>query len=186
MEKKSKKKIIILSIIAVILIGGITTGYIAINKMFSIFSDSFYQVSVPGQEDEVPPGESEPPKADTGGEGSSEETTGEQTGTSQPTNPPTTATNKPKATLPIEGKDISAETSKELMDEVSFSDKLSVIGILNENLSASEYREMVGMLSGGITSNEIKRAKEILKESLSKEDKKKIKAYYKKYEDLLE
>ncbi|MBR6729216.1 MAG: hypothetical protein IKL80_03550 [Clostridia bacterium] len=185
MEKKSKKKIIILSVIAVILIGGITAGYIAINKMFSIFSDSFYQVSVP-EDDDVPQDATAPPEVDADNEGKGEEIAGEQTGTNPSAKPPTTATNKPKATLPIEGKDISAETSKELMDEVSFSDKLSVIGILNENLSASEYREMVGMLSGGITADEIKRAKEILKESLPKEDKKKIKAYYKKYEDLLE
>ena len=163
--KKSKKLIIILSVVVMILIGVLIGGYIVVNKMFSAFSDSFYQTTIP-------------PGGETSGEAiedpgvSSGETTGE-------------ASQEPAVELPSH-LNLSSEEAQKMIDAVSFSDKLAVMSLLSANLKSADYRELVGMLKGGITPEEIKRAKEILNSGLTAEQKKKVLAYYGKYSYLLE
>ncbi len=167
MEKKRKKKwIVILVVVLVIVVLGLGAGYVAINKMFSAFSDSFYQTEVtdPAIEGKVTPTPEStvPPEVEV-----VEDPT--------PTKPP----------KPSPGVVISQNNSRELIEAVPFSDKISVMNILSKNLSAAQYKELVAMLTGGITTEEINRAKTILKESLSPEDKKIILEYYAKYSNLL-
>ncbi|MBE7035716.1 MAG: hypothetical protein E7403_00285 [Ruminococcaceae bacterium] len=171
MMKKSKKKVlIIISVIVGILLLLLIVGYIAINSIFSMFSDSFYQVSLQELDGEKTTEQASPTPEANGG---------------------ATATPAPDDSQPGKPKDpdeinLSPEKSKELMDAVPFSDKLSVLTILSKNLSAENYREIMGMLGGGITPDEVKRAKEILRNNLSPEDKQKIKDYYNEYSVLLD
>lgn len=164
-KNKRKKLIIILSVIIGILLVLLIAGYIIINTMFSMFSDSFTQVTLQDLEKEQTVEQATPSPGIE-----SESTEPQQVGSE------TTS----------EDLEYSAEKSQEMMDSVSFGDKVSVMTILSENLSAEEYKEMLGMLSNGITSDEINRAKDILRNSLSAEDKKTIKEYYSKYSGLLE
>ncbi len=163
--KKSKKLIIILSVVVMILIGVLIGGYVVVNKMFSAFSDSFYQTTVPSQ-GEASGGVSEDPGV------SSEGTTGE-------------APQEPSVELPSH-LNLSSEEAQKMIDAVSFGDKLAVMNLLSANLKSAEYRELIGMLKGGITPQEVKRAKEILNSGLTAEQKKKVLAYYGKYSYLLE
>lgn len=161
MEQKPKKKLfIILAVIAVILIAGLSTGYIVINKMFSAFSDSFYQSAAP-------------PSASAEAGGDEVQATPQPPEEQEPAQP----------SLP---QNLSKEQAQEMIDAISFNDKLAVMNILSKSLSAAEYKEMLGMLSGGITAEEMKRAKTILNERLSGDDRQKILDYYAKYSSLLE
>ncbi|MBE7048814.1 MAG: hypothetical protein E7393_05540 [Ruminococcaceae bacterium] len=163
-----KKKVYIVGGVIVLVLGLILlAGYFAIDKMFSIFSDSFYQVesvrptALP--EETLQPNES--PDAAT-----------------QSAAPPLeTAT----PNLLPENMQFSASESKALIESVSFSDKLRVMAILQSSLSSEEYKTMFSMLSGGISQAEIQRAKAILSRRLSPDEKKEILGYYQKYSDLL-
>lgn len=169
-----KKTIIIILIIVGILLLLLIGGYIAINTMFSMFSDSFEQVPIE-ELGKKPAIELTTPSPESEGDG---QTDAETASSPKPVQ-------KGDGIVP-EDLNLSEEKSKEMINSVPFSEKMSVLTILNKNLTANEYKELIGMLSGGITSDEIKRAKEVLRSSLSEEDKKTIKEYYNKYSGLLE
>lgn len=172
MKKGPKKLIIILSVVAVLLVGGLTAGYITVNKMFSIFSDSFYQVPEPVASEE-PVAEESPGPAINEEEEKPKETPPAKT----PSAP--SLENLPSVTL-------SKEESRQMISAISFADKVAVMKILSAGLSPPEYKEVMGMISGGITAEEVKRARHILSHSLSDGDKEKILSYYAKYAYLLE
>lgn len=184
MKTKSKKKLwIVLLIVLVVLCGLLAAGYLAVNKAFSVITDSFYKSSVVL---ENPSGGSEQ-QAEGQGESQSEDAAQGQE-----------AADGAKTALPgeisraAERYGISPEKLKltpaeikELEKKVSFADKVAVLNILSSGLSASEYKELVGMLNDGISSSDMQRAYQILSKSLSAENKGKVLQYYQKYADLI-
>ena len=165
MEKNKKKTIVILSVVIGVLLILLIAGYILINTVFSIVSRSFTQVTLEELE--------------------KEQVTATATPFPEEGDEPAETSPQPNET---DSGDVaySSEKSQEMMDAVSFGDKVSVMTILSKNLSSEEYSKLLGMLSGGITSAEIEQAKDILRNSLSPEDKQTVKEYYNKYSDLLE
>ncbi|MBR5236627.1 MAG: hypothetical protein IKW06_04575 [Clostridia bacterium] len=172
MEKKPKKKWIILGIVLAILLLLAVVGYCLVNIAFSIFTDSFYDAVAP----------SEMPKVVTEILTPEEETpdmpADEKTDTA-----PETSGQKNKTGG---GVLLSAKTIKELEKKVAFSDKMAVLNILSTGLSGADYRALIGMLNNGVTSGEVSKAYQIIKENLSRPDKDKIMDYYYKYSHLIQ
>ena len=168
-EKKNKKKwVIILLVLLVVICLLLVGGYIAVNKMFSVFSDSFYKTSV-----------QEPIATEQSGADLSDGSL--------------YLSEFPDDISAIAGKDnsllsrlnLTADEFQKLSGQVSFNDKVNVLNILRAGLQREEYSELLAMLSNGITTQEIKRAYDILKTRLSGEDKAKVLAYYNKYINLI-
>ncbi len=169
MEKKNKKKWVIILLISLLVLSLLLAGgYIAVNKMFSVFSDSFYKTSVqttsaPNEGDDNPDGDSlylsEFPDDISAVAGD-------------------------KNSL-LSRLNLTASEFQELSKKVSFNDKVNVLNILSSGLQREEYSELLAMLSNGITTQEIHRAYDILRTRLSGEDKEKVLAYYNKYINLI-
>jgi len=167
MEKKQKRKwIVIASIIACAIILLLIGAYIAVNCMFSAFTDSFYQTAV--QESPIMGETKEPDEEDLHLSEFPEDFA---------------ALEKEKAFLTH--LSLTEEEFRTLNEKISFTDKVNVLNLLKSGLDSEEYKELLAMLSNGITRQEIRRAYTILKQSLSSEDKEKVLAYYNKYINLI-
>lgn len=191
--KKSKKKVvlIVIAVVLAIIAGLLTVGYYAVEKAFSVLTNSLYQSS--SMQEEVTleenkssgtlPGE---PGATNGTGGDTDGQTGgaDSGGAKSADNSALEAARKK---LGVSGSmKFSAEKLKELEKSVSMGDKLAVMAIIGRALSPEDYQTLLAMTGGGITQEEIGRAYSILSKSLSTEDKSKIYEYYAKYAYLLQ
>lgn len=187
LKKKTKKRLWIALIIIVVIIAGVLiAGYVAVNTMFSVFTDSLSHSSISltlpddsagggkSGDNNVSPDSGSP--AEQAGNAGETASPGEEGGDKPSDN------SSGKASSKLE---VSGEKLKELEKKVSFSDKISVMAILSRNLSASDYTELVQMANGGVTQGEIERAKDILREKLNVDAKVEILNYYNKYVHLL-
>ena len=187
--KKNRKKtvLIVVLIIMFVLAAIATAGYFAVDKAFSVLTDSLYQSSSVQEETSLEENRSaeQLPQTNDDGQTSQEQNEGKKADGEE---------EKPKDILSaaqekhgIKGNmRFSADQVKKLEQSVSLGDKLAVMAIISRSLSASDYQTLLAMTSGGITREEIGRAYSILSRSLSAEDKNKIYGYYSKYAYLLE
>ena len=146
MEKKKKGRKVFLIILGVVVALAIL-GYVLVNVIFSMLTDSFYDSGL-GK-----PSQTETQAMDT---------------------PETFDPEAAFQSLPLDKMNLSAADFKVLAKKVSFTDKVAVLNLLRSKLSAEEYKLLTGMLSGGITTQEIHEAYAILSKSLSTEDKETI------------
>ena len=187
-SRKKKTALIVISVTVIVLAGIAAAGYFAINKAFSMLTNSMYQSSSVQEETELsenksaeqlPGTEGETERPQAGGAGESNTQNG--AGGSQKD-----ALSAAQERFGIDGSmRFSAEQVKKLEKSVSLGDKLAVMAIISRSLSASDYQTLLAMTGGGITREEISRAYSILSRSLSVEDKNKIYEYYSKYAYLL-
>ena len=185
MKKKSKKKLWgVLLIVLIVTVGLLTAGYVAVNKAFSVLTDSFYKSSVTI---ENPPSDSNENQTEGQGEGQNGAAEKGQTSSdgAQTALPDEISRAAERYGVSPEKLKLTTAEVKELEKKVSFADKVAVLNILSSGLSASEYKELIGMLNDGISSSDMKRAYQILSKSLSTENKGKILQYYQKYADLI-
>lgn len=185
MEKKSRKKlwIVLLAVLLIVLVL-LVVGYFAVNKAFSVVTDSFYKSS----ESIVQPS-SAPEGADAAGTADGNEPTEEDsrsnTENTQGDVGSAISSAAERYGISTDVFKLSSAEIKELEKKVSFADKVAVLNILSSGLSAAEYKELVGMLNDGVSRSDMQRAYQILSKSLSHEDKEKIAQYYQKYAGLL-
>ncbi len=157
MKKKKGLKIFIM-ILGVLVVLALL-GYVLVNFVFSMLTDSFYDSGL-GQPS--------------------------QTEVQQENEPEAFDPEKAFQSLPLDKMNLSAEQFKVLAKKVSFTDKVEVLNLLRSKLTAEEYKVLTGMLSGGVTTQEIREAYGMLSKSLSTEDKETIWGYYNKYAYLLQ
>lgn len=187
-NRKKKTALIVISVTVIVLAGIAAAGYFAVNKAFSMLTNSMYQSSSIQEETELSENKSAEQLPGTEGE-----TERPQTSDADESNTQNGASGSQKDALSaaqekfgIDGAmRFSAEQLKKLEKSVSLGDKLAVMAIISRSLSTSDYQTLLSMTGGGITREEISQAYSILSRSLSGEDKSKIYEYYSKYAYLL-
>lgn len=191
--KKSKKKIvlIVIAVLLAVIIGLLAAGYFAVEKAFSVLTDSLYQSSSVQEEVTLEENKSsgklpEETGAPNGSSGAADgQTDGADSGEAKGAD--NSALDAARKKLGVSGSmKFSAEKVKELEKSVSMGDKLAVMAIIGRALSPEDYQTLLAMTGGGITQEEIGRAYSILSKSLSTQDKSKIYEYYAKYAYLLQ
>ncbi|MBE7022376.1 MAG: hypothetical protein E7414_04090 [Ruminococcaceae bacterium] len=184
MKRKSKKKlVIIVAVILAALLAFLVAGYFTINKLFSVFSDSFYQSALMMQDPAANEAEVTPEPA-----GATEEPVSPdkaQQSATPSTVPKAVLPAKEEDDYPFDGLHFSPEQFKAIDAQIPFNEKLAVLNILRKTLGTAEYKELIAMVTGGITSEEIRRAYDILKANIHGDNKKQILAYYHKYSGLV-
>lgn len=184
MEKKSKKKLwIVLLIVLLLVLSVLTVGYFAVDRAFSVITDSFYKSSEPVENPSPTPQESGVEDDPAGNEAENGQTPSTDAVQSEVSSAISSAAER--YGISAEVFKLSPAEIKELEKKVSFSDKVAVLNILSSGLSAGEYKELIGMLNDGVNHSDMQRAYQILSKSLSRENKEKILQYYQKYAGLL-
>ncbi len=192
-QKSKKKKVIITLIVILVVIAGIfIAGYIAVNKAFSMLTESLYETTpetVQQQEQkevelsENKGAETMPPQESTVPSGESNAATQKKDST-----PPAKkdALTKTQEKYGIEGSmNFSPESIKKFEKSVSLVDKLSMMAIISGSLSKSDFQKVLALTSGGVSREEINQALVILQNGLTGKEKSEIYKYFKKYEHLL-
>ncbi|MBO5733305.1 MAG: hypothetical protein J6R66_00250 [Clostridia bacterium] len=80
---------------------------------------------------------------------------------------------------------LDADKIKQLESKISVSDKLAVLGLLAQNLSADDYSTLLSYATG-VDNSKVEAAFQLMREKLTPEVKEEIKSYYAKYIHLLE
>ncbi len=173
MQKKRKKWVIILCVVLGIILSLLIAGYVAVNVIFSMVSNSFYQ-SLVTVEQSATQTALPPLNGDQGGE-----VLAPNGGSDLDITEILPGVNPAKLNM-------TAAEFKEIEKKVSFNDKLAVLNVLSLGLSKEDYQEVVGIVNDGITVDEVKKAYKIVSENLTKKEKDKIWSYYYKYLHLVQ
>lgn len=187
-NRKKKTALIVISVTVIVLAGIAAAGYFAVNKAFSMLTNSMYQSSSIQEETELSENKSAEQLPGTEGETERPQTSGAGESNTQngASGSQKDALSAAQEKFGIDGAmRFSAEQLKKLEKSVSLGDKLAVMAIISRSLSTSDYQTLLSMTGGGITREEISQAYSILSRSLSGEDKSKIYEYYSKYAYLL-
>ena len=173
MQKKRKKWVIILCVILGIILSLLIAGYVAVNVIFSMVSNSFYQSLVQVEQSAT---QTALPALEEGQGDGSLAPNGEADIDITEIFP---GVNPAKLNM-------TAAEFKEIEKKVSFNDKLAVLNVLSLGLSKEDYQTVVGIVDDGITEDEIKKAYKIVSTNLTEKEKDKIWSYYYKYIHLVQ